>query len=376
MSFQLELVARDPKSSARAGILHTPHGPIETPVFAPVGTAATVKALSPRDLKDLGASLVLSNAYHLYLRPGDGLIRDLGGLHRFMAWDRPILTDSGGFQVFSLGDSRQIDPDGVTFRSHIDGSLHRFTPERVMQIQENLGADIVMCFDECSEPHDRAYNELALARTHAWAERCKASQSRQDQALFGIVQGGIFADLRRESATFLVGLDFAGYAIGGLSVGETKQATYGMLEVVLPLLPQDKPRYLMGVGAPEDLVNGVLRGVDLFDCVLPTRLGRNGAALVRGGRINLRNARHVDDPAPIDPQCGCYACRHFSRSYLRHLTQSNEILGHHLISLHNVYFLVDLAHRMRAAILAGTMTAFAADYLSAYPPPGDERNVM
>jgi queuine tRNA-ribosyltransferase len=369
MAFEFELLARDPNSRARAGIFHTPHGPIPTPVFAPVGTAATVKALSPRDLVDLGATLVLSNSYHLYLRPGDEVIRDQGGLHPFMGWDRPLLTDSGGFQVFSLGESREVDAEGVTFRSHIDGSLHRFTPERVMQIQENLGADIVMCFDECPEPHDRAYNEEALARTHAWAERCRTSHSRPDQALFGIVQGGIFPDLRAESAAFLTGLDFPGYAIGGLSVGESKAEMYAMLDVVLPRLPADKPRYLMGVGAPEDLVNSVLRGVDIFDCVLPTRLGRNGAALVHGGRINLRNAQYGEDPSPIDPACGCYACRHFSRAYLRHLTRSNEILGHHLISLHNVFFLVELARRMRASILDGAFASLAAGFLYAYPDP-------
>ena len=375
MSFEFELLARDPNSRARAGIFHTPHGPVPTPVFAPVGTAATVKALSPRDLADLGVKLLLSNSYHLYLRPGDELVRDQGGLHRFMAWDGPILTDSGGFQVFSLGESRQVDADGVTFRSHIDGSLQRFTPERVMRIQENLGADIVMCLDECPEPHDRAYNEVALARTHAWAERCRASHLRPDQALFGIVQGGIFPDLRTASAEFLTGLDFPGYAIGGLSVGESKEEMHAMLDVVLPLLPETKPRYLMGVGAPEDLVNAVLRGVDIFDCVLPTRLGRNGAALVRGGRLNLRNARYAQDPSPIDPQCDCYTCRHFGRAYLRHLALSNEILGHHLISLHNVYFLVDLARQMQASILAGTFVPFAADYLAAYPLPVNERDV-
>jgi queuine tRNA-ribosyltransferase len=374
MVFEFELLARDPHSRARAGILHTPHGPIPTPVFAPVGTAATVKALSPRDLADLGVTLVLSNSYHLYLRPGDELVRDQGGLHRFMAWDRPILTDSGGFQVFSLGESRQVDADGVTFRSHIDGSLHRFTPERVMRIQENLGADIVMCLDECPAPHDRAYNEVALARTHAWAERCQASHSRPDQALFAIVQGGIFTDLRAASATFLTGLGFPGYAIGGLSVGETKEEMHAMLDVVVPLLPEAKPRYLMGVGAPEDLVNAVSRGIDIFDCVLPTRFGRNGAALLRGGRLNLRNAQHAQDPSPIDPHCDCYTCRHFGRAYLRHLVLSNEILGHQLISLHNVHFLVDLVRRMRASILAGTLAPFAADYLSSYPPLVDERN--
>ncbi len=367
MLFQFELLATDPSSGARAGIFHTPHGPLPTPVFAPVGTAATVKALRPRDLTDLGATLVLANTYHLYLRPGDELIRDLGGLHSFMGWQGPILTDSGGFQVFSLGDSRKIDDDGVTFKSHIDGSRHRFTPERAVAIQEKLGADIIMCFDECAEPYDRTYNQQALVRTHTWAERCQQAQGRNDQALFGIVQGGTFPDLRERSARFLVDLDFPGYAIGGLSVGETKSEMHAMLEVVLPLLPADKPRYLMGVGAPEDLVNAVMRGVDMFDCVLPTRLGRNGAALVRGGRINLRNAKHARDPRPIEEVCQCYACRHFSRAYLRHLTRANEILGHHLISLHNVFFLVNLVQRMRQAILDGNFAALAADFLTAYP---------
>jgi len=353
MPFQFELIATDPDTGARAGVFHTPHGLLLTPVFAPVGTAATVKALSPRDLTDLGATLVLANTYHLYLRPGDELIRDLGGLHRFMAWDGPLLTDSGGFQVFSLGKSRTIDAEGVTFRSHIDGSQHRFTPEKAIAIQENLGADIIMCFDECPEPHDYAYNVEALARTHAWAERCKAAHTRPDQALFGITQGGVFPDLREQSAHFLTALDLPGYAIGGLSVGESKAEMSAMLEVVTPLLPADKPRYLMGVGAPEDLVNGVMRGVDMFDCVLPTRLGRNGAALTSGGRINLRNAQYAHDPAPIAEDCACYTCQHFSRAYLRHLTRSNEILGHHLISLHNVHLLVNLARRMREAIIAG-----------------------
>ena len=364
MSFRFELIAKDAETGARAGVFHTPHGPILTPIFAPVGTAATVKALSPRDLVDLRAQLVLSNTYHLFLRPGDELIRDLGGLHRFMAWDGPILTDSGGFQVFSLGDSRTIDSDGVTFQSHIDGSKHRFTPERSIAIQENLGADIVMCFDECAPPDDYDYNVSAMARTHAWAERCKAAHTRPDQALFGIVQGGVFLDLREESARFLTELDFPGYAIGGLSVGESKADMHAALEAVTPRLPAGKPRYLMGVGMPEDLVNGVMRGVDIFDCVLPTRLGRNGAALVLGGRLNLRNARYARDPNPIADDCSCYACQRFSRAYLRHLTKSNEIVGHHLISLHNVHFLLDLARRMREAILAGAFAGFATKYLA------------
>ncbi len=367
MAFHFEVVATDLETGARAGVFHTPHGPLLTPVFAPVGTAATVKALSPRDLTDLGATLVLANTYHLYLRPGDDLIAELGGLHRFMAWEGPILTDSGGFQVFSLGDSRKIDADGVTFRSHIDGSQHRFTPEKSVAIQENLGADIIMCFDECPEPHDYEYNLQARERTHAWAERCLAAHSRPDQALFGIVQGGVFPDLREHSARFLTGLGFPGYAIGGLSVGETKAEMLETLDAVMPFLPADKPRYLMGVGASEDLVNSVMRGVDMFDCVLPTRLGRNGAALVRGGRINLRNAQYARDPRPIDDACDCYTCSHFGRAYLRHLTQANEILGHHLISLHNVFFLVNLVRLMREAIMGGTFARFTREFLTHYP---------
>ncbi len=364
MTFRFELVATDPQSRARAGVFETPHGPLQTPIFAPVGTAATVKALSPRDLVDLGAQLILANAYHLYLRPGDQVVRDLGGLHRFTSWNRPILTDSGGFQVYSLSASRRVDADGVTFRSHIDGSEHRFTPESVVTIQENLGADIIMCLDECSPPLDYAYNLEALSRTHAWAERCKAAHSRSDQALFGIVQGGIYPDLRENSARFLTGLDFVGYAIGGLSVGETKEQMHAALDAAVPLLPKDRPRYLMGVGMPEDLVNGVLRGVDIFDCVLPTRLGRNGAALVSGGRINLRNAVHTHDPAPIQETCACYTCTNFSRGYLRHLVQSNEILGHHLLTLHNVHFLINLVRTLRTAILDGNLDVIAARLLS------------
>jgi queuine tRNA-ribosyltransferase len=369
MTFEFEQVAVDPQTGARAGRFHTPHGVLETPVFAPVGTQATVKAMRPADLQALGASLVLANTYHLYLRPGDELIRDLGGLHRFMDWSGPILTDSGGFQVFSLGDSRQIDDDGVTFKSHLDGSLHRFTPEKSIAIQENLGADIIMAFDECPPPGDYDYVKRSLVRTHAWAARCAAAKRRAGQALFGIVQGGIFAGLREESARFLMTLEFPGYAIGGLSVGESKADMHAVLEVLSPILPAERPRYLMGVGAPEDLVNGVLRGVDLFDCVLPTRIARNGAALVLGDRLNLRNAQYARDPAPLDPGCGCYTCARFSRAYLRHLVQANEILGHVLLTTHNLHFLLGLMRQLRQAILEGRLAPFAADFLSHYPAP-------
>ncbi len=367
--FEFELIATDPTTGARAGRFHTPHGILETPVFAPVGTQATVKALRPSDLKALNASLVLSNTYHLYLRPGDELIRDLGGLHQFMNWDDPILTDSGGFQVFSLSDTRKMDQDGVTFQSHIDGSYHRFTPEKSVEIQENLGADIIMAFDECPPPDDHAYVKASLSRTHPWAERCLAAQTRSDQALFGIVQGGIFPDLREESARFMLTLDFPGYAIGGLSVGESKPDMYAMLDVLNPILPVDKPRYLMGVGAAEDLVNGVIRGIDIFDCVLPTRLARHGAATVLGGRLNLNNAKFKTDPAPIDENCTCYTCQHFSRAYLRHLVKANEILGHILLTTHNVHFLINLMTTMRQAIIDGRAETFAQEILMHYERP-------
>ncbi len=355
-AIRFDLIATDGR--ARAGLLHTPHGVVPTPVFMPVGTQGTVKAVSPRDLKDLGATMILSNTYHLYLRPGDERIARLGGLHQFMAWDGPILTDSGGYQVFSLAPRRQVDADGVTFRSHIDGSEHRFTPERVIAIQENLGADIITCLDECAPPTDYEYNLQALERTHAWAQRCKAAHHRADQALFGIVQGGVFPDLRERSARFITGLGFDGYAIGGLSVGEPKEQTCAVLEWMDALLPADRPRYLMGVGTPEDLVEGVARGVDMFDCVLPTRMARNGGALTCHGRLNLRNARYADDPSPLLPGCTCYTCTHFSRAYLRHLVLANEILGHQLLTLHNLHLMLTMAREIREAILEGRFAAY------------------
>jgi len=370
--FDFRITAEDPHSSARSGRFETSHGILETPLFAPVGTKATVKALSPRDLYELGASLVLANTYHLYLRPGTDLIQDAGGLHGFMGWSKPILTDSGGFQVFSLAQMRKIDADGVTFRSQIDGSLHRFTPESAIAAQEALGADVIMCLDECAEPLDRTYNEAALARTHAWAARCQAAQRRADQALFGIVQGGIYPDLRKASASMLRGLDFPGYAIGGLSVGETKEQMYATLDVTVPELPAFRPRYLMGVGAPEDILEGVARGVDLFDCVLPTRVARNGGLLTRRGRMNLRNAQYAADPLPIEPGCACYACQHFSRAYLRHLFKAGEILGLHLATIHNLHFELQLMREIRTHIAAGTFTAFKAQFLAEYRLPDQE----
>ncbi len=367
MPFSFHPIANDPPTQARTGRICTPHGQIATPAFAPVGTQATVKALDPRDLRELGADLILANTYHLYLRPGAGVVAELGGLHRFMAWDGPILTDSGGFQIFSLAERRTVSDAGVVFRSHIDGSQHLFTPASVVRIQEQLGADIIMCLDECADPHDYAYNQAALARTHAWAEACRAAQTRDDQALFGIVQGGIFADLRRQSAEFLVGLDFPGYAIGGLSVGESKDQMHAALDVTVPLLPADRPRYLMGVGAPEDLIEGVARGIDLFDCVLPTRLARNAALFTRQGRINIRNTQFERDPAPPEEGCGCYTCQRFSRAYLRHLFKAKEILGTRLATIHNVHFALQLMRDIRAALAEGRFAKFKDEFLAGYP---------
>jgi queuine tRNA-ribosyltransferase len=347
---------------ARAGFLWTPHGEIATPVFAPVGTQATVKTMTPRDLHELGATLVLANTYHLYLRPGSALVAQLGGLHRFMGWPGPILTDSGGYQVFSLKTLRQVDDDGVTFRSHLNGSTHRFTPEKVIAIQEELGPDIAVCLDECAPPLDRAYNEQALARTHAWAARCRTAHRRTDQALFGIVQGGVFPDLREQSARFITSLDFPGHAIGGLSVGESKEQTYVTLDLLDDGLPRDKPRYLMGVGTAQDFIEAVARGVDIFDCVLPTRLARHGAALVKGERLNLKNAQYAADESPIAAGCGCYTCQTFTRAYLRHLLVAGEILGLHLLSIHNLHFLFDLMRCIRASILDGAFEQLAAAY--------------
>jgi len=373
MNFSFELLAEDTHTQARAGLIHTPHGDIPTPVFAPVGTQATVKTMTPSDLRVLGATLILSNTYHLYLRPGAELIADFGGLHQFMKWDGPLLTDSGGFQVFSLERLRQIDEDGVTFRSHIDGSEHRFTPEDVVAIQEKLGADIIMAFDECPPPDDYEYNVVALSRTHRWAERCRAAQRRQDQALYGIVQGGIFVDLRAQSAEFLSSLDFPGYGIGGLSVGETKAEMHNMLEIMHPILPRHKPRYLMGVGSPEDLFECVARGIDQFDCVLPTRIARNGAVFTHQGRLNLRNARFTADREPIEVDCQCYTCRTFSRAYLRHLIVAKETLALRLTTLHNLHFVLETMRRIRQSILDGTFIDFKREFLETYRPIPEER---
>jgi len=354
--FDFEIIHSD--GSARAGIITTPHGQIETPVFMPVGTQATVKSLTPSQLESIGVNILLSNTYHLYLRPGSQIVRDQGGLHQFMNWDRPILTDSGGFQVFSLGDLRQISDDGVLFKSHIDGSTHEFTPEKAISIQEQLGADIIMAFDECPNPTDKEYNLASLERTHKWAIRCLEAKSRNDQALFGIVQGGIFPDLRQKSAELLTSLNFPGYAIGGLSVGESKQDMLTMIEVVNQVLPKDKPRYLMGVGTPLDLIEGIRRGVDMFDCVMPTRLARHHAALTLEGRINLSKAKYANDSSPISHQCPCYTCQNFSKAYLRHLINSKEMLSATLISIHNITVLIMLLKKLREAIIENQFETF------------------
>ncbi len=365
-TFTYDVLAKEGR--ARAGVFHTPHGDLLTPVFAPVGTQATVKAVTPAQLKECGTSLVLSNTYHLYLRPGADLVAEFGGVHEFMQWSGPMLTDSGGFQVFSLSDTRKVDEDGVTFKIHIDGSMHRFTPESSIQIQEKLGADIIMAFDECADPNNAAYIHDSMRRTHAWAERCLKAKSRPDQALFGIVQGGVSPELRAQSANFISSLGFPGHAIGGLSVGETKQEMNDTLDVVNGLLPESKPRYLMGVGSPEDLVNGILRGVDIFDCVLPTRLARHSAAFTPTGRINLMNATFAHDHSPIDETCDCYACRNFTRGYIRHLIVAKEILAATLLSIHNIRFLIALVQKSRQLILQNQFSDFAVDFLDKYQP--------
>jgi queuine tRNA-ribosyltransferase len=359
--FDFTITAKNAR--ARTGTFSTPHGTLQTPVFAPVGTQATVKTLTPAQLADLGATLVLSNTYHLYLRPGDDLISEFGGLHRFMKWPRPMLTDSGGFQVFSLATTRKVDDEGVTFKSHIDGSTHYFTPERSIRIQENLGADIIMAFDECSDPNDHEYSKIAMERTHYWAERCLKAKRRADQALFGIVQGGVSAELRAESARFIASLGTPGIAIGGLSVGETKDEMHAMLDVVTPLLPEDKPRYLMGVGTPEDLINGVARGIDIFDCVLPTRLARHNAAFSPEGRLNMMNATFARDPSPIDETCDCYTCKTFTRAYIRHLIVAKELLAGTLLSIHNLRALIRLMEFIRGYIADGSFEARVPELL-------------
>ena len=365
VTFELLHVCR--QSGARLGVVHTPHGDIPTPIYMPVGTAATVKAMTPREMEEIGTKIMLSNTYHLHLRPGEDLVREAGGIHRFMGWDHPVLTDSGGFQVFSLAGIRKIAEEGVTFQSHLDGSRRFISPEVSMDIQEALGADIAMAFDVCSPyPCDYKTAKENMERTHRWAERCKAHHTRADQALFGIVQGAFYKDLRVESAKALADMDFPGYGIGGLSVGEPKPVMYEMLEEIAPYMPVHKPRYLMGVGTPDCLLEGVLRGIDMFDCVLATRIARNGTVLTSRGRVVIRNAEYARDFSPIDPECDCYACTHFTRAYVRHLFKAGEITAGRLASIHNLRFLIHLMEQVRQAIAEDRFLDFRREFYEKY----------
>ena len=363
-----ELLHVDKNSGARRGVVHTPHGDIQTPIFMPVGTLATVKAMSPEELKnDVKAQIILSNTYHLYLRPGHDLVKEAGGLHKFMNWDRPILTDSGGFQVFSLSGLRKITEEGVKFNSHLDGSKHMFTPEKVMEIEEALGADIIMAFDECCPyPSDYEYTKNSMERTTRWAKRCKDAHTTENQGLFGIIQGGFYKDLRKKSAEDLIKLDFPGYAIGGISVGEPKKEFLDILRYTTPLMPKDKPRYLMGVGTPDYLIEAALSGIDMCDCVLPTRLARHGTALTSKGKLVIRNQNFARDWNKLDDECDCYTCRNYTRAYLRHLIKTNEILGMRLLSLHNLRFLTKLMERVRIEIEHDNLLAFRDEFYKKY----------
>ena len=363
-----ELLHEDKKTGARRGVIYTPHGDIQTPVFMPVGTQATVKSMTPEELKEMvGAQIILSNTYHLYLRPGQDIVKEAGGLHKFMKWDRPILTDSGGFQVFSLGDLRTISEEGVEFKSHLDGSKHFFSPESVMKTEEDLGADIIMAFDECVEyPATYEYTKQSMERTTRWAKRCKEAHKREDQALFGIIQGGFYEDLRKQSAKDLIDLDLPGYAIGGISVGEPKEEFLKMLRFTTPLMPKDKPRYLMGVGTPDYLIEAVLAGIDMCDCVLPTRIARNGTAMTWNGKVVVRNATYERDWRPLDEECDCYTCRNYTRAYIRHLIKANEILGGRLLSIHNLRFLTKLMERVRIEIEGDNLENFKNEFYKKY----------
>ncbi len=358
-----------PNTQARLGELTTHHGVVTTPVFLPVASQGTVKTLTPEEVKNIGFDMVLANTYHLYLRPGIPVIEKMGGLHRFMAWDKAILTDSGGYQIFSLAALRQVSDDGVLFRSHIDGSEHLITPELAIQFQEALGADVIMVLDECP-PHDSRFEKVqaAMNRTHRWAERCQKAHQRQDQALYAIVQGGVFPELRRQSAEYLTSLDFPGYAIGGLSLGEPKKATLGIIEETVAYLPENKPRYLMGMGSPEDIVEGVARGIDIFDCALPTRVARNGALFTHQGRVNIRNAVYHQGVEPVDLDCDCYTCRTFSAAYLHHLFNSQELLAYRLATIHNLTFMSRLIQKVKGAIRDGTFKSFRDEFLATYRP--------
>lgn len=363
-----ELIKTCKQTGARLGRLHTPHGVIETPIFMPVGTQATVKSMTSEELKEIGSQIILSNTYHLYLRPGHDLIERAGGLHKFMNWDKPILTDSGGFQVFSLGPLRKIKEEGVEFRSHLDGSKHFLSPEKATEIQNALGSDIIMAFDECAPyPADRQYVKNSLERTTRWLERCKAAHKYPEkQALFGIVQGGMYKELREQSAKEITAIDLPGYAIGGLSVGEPKDMMYEVLDYTVPLLPEDKPRYLMGVGSPDDLLEGVLRGIDMFDCVLPTRIARNGTAMTSQGKVVVRNASYAEDFTSLDPECDCYTCKNYTKAYLRHLIKCNEILGARLLTIHNLRFLLKMMENVREAIKEDRLLDYKKDFFEKY----------
>ena len=362
-----ELIKTCKQSGARLGVVHTPHGDIPTPIYMPVGTQATVKAMTPREMEEIGAKIMLSNTYHLHLRPGEEIVREAGGLHRFMDWHHPILTDSGVFQVFSLAGLRKITEEGAAFRSHLDGSRRFISPEVSMDIQQALGADIAMAFDVCSPyPCDHQTAKEAMHRTHRWAERCKKHHTREDQALFGIVQGAFYEDLRIESAKTLADMDFPGYGIGGLSVGEPKPVMYDMLEKIEPYMPKNKPRYLMGVGTPDCFLEGVLRGVDMFDCVLATRIARNGTVFTRNGRLVIRNATYAHDFSPLEEDCDCYACRHFSRAYIRHLMKAEEITGARLASIHNLRFLIRMMEEIRQAIMEDRFLDYRREFYARY----------
>lgn len=362
-----ELLHVDKNSGARRGVIHTPHGDIQTPIFMPVGTQATVKSMTPEELKENGAQIILANTYHLHFRPGDELVKEAGQLHNFMKWDRPILTDSGGFQVFSLAKLRKINEEGVEFRSELDGSKHFLTPESVMKIEENLGADIIMAFDECCPyPSTYEYTKQSMERTTRWAERCKNAHTTENQALFGIIQGGFYEDLRKKSAEDLIKLDFPGYAIGGISVGEPKEEFLKMLRYTAPLMPEDKPRYLMGVGTPDYLIEAALSGIDMCDCVLPTRIARNGTAMTSHGKVVVRNATYEHDYRPVDEECDCYCCRNYTRAYIRHLIKCKEILGVRLLSIHNIKFLTNLMERVRIEIENDNLLEFSKEFYKKY----------
>ncbi|GED19154.1 MULTISPECIES: tRNA guanosine(34) transglycosylase Tgt [Kurthia] len=363
-----ELIKTCKQTGARLGIVHTPHGSFETPAFMPVGTQATVKTMAPEEIKEMGAGIILSNTYHLWLRPGHEIIKEAGGLHKFMNWDRAILTDSGGFQVFSLSDMRKITEEGVHFRNHLNGSKMFLSPEKAMEIQNALGSDIMMAFDECPPfPATYEYMKASVERTSRWAERCLEAHERpQDQGLFGIVQGGEFEELRKQSAKDLVSMDFPGYAIGGLSVGEPKPIMNRMLEYTTPLLPSHKPRYLMGVGSPDSLIDGAIRGIDMFDCVLPTRIARNGTCMTSQGRVVVKNAKYAKDFTPLDPECDCYTCKNYTKAYIRHLIKADETFGIRLTSTHNLHFLQNLMRQVRQAIREDRLGDFREEFFEQY----------